>query len=159
MSEKLKINDNAPDFTAKDPEGNPIHFKELLGETPIVLYFYPKDFSQGCTKQAQAFRDNYEALKEQGAKVVGISPDSPESHKKFQEKHNLPFLLLSDEDHSISQLYGVKSTLGFIPGRETFIINSKGEIKHLYTSQFKPKKHIEEAIKVVKELNPENGKS
>jgi peroxiredoxin Q/BCP len=117
-----------------------------------VLYFYPKDDTPGCTVESCSFRDSYEAFKDIGAEVIGISSDSPESHQKFAQKHNLPFTLLSDSDSAVRKVYGVPATLGLLPGRVTFVIDQAGLIRHMFNSQFNPKAHVEEAMKVLNTL-------
>jgi peroxiredoxin Q/BCP len=121
----------------------------FLGKKAIVLYFYPKDDTPGCTKESCTFRDQYEVFLESGAEVIGISSDSPESHKNFATKYRLPFRLLSDEGEKVRNIYGVSSTLGLLPGRETFVIDRQGIIRHKFSSQFRPTKHVEEALKVL----------
>lgn len=121
----------------------------------MVLYFYPKDETVGCTREACAFRDSYELFTDLGAEVIGVSADSVESHKSFAEHHNLPFTLLSDLDNNVRKLYGATSTLGMIPGRVTFIIDKKGMVHHVFSSQLQPEKHIEEAREVLKKLDEE----
>lgn len=141
----------APDFTLKDSEGNAVSLKDYLGK-PIVLYFYPKDNTPGCTKEACMFRDSYEEFQEAGAEVIGISNDSEKSHTGFKEKHSLPFILLSDPKGKVRKSYGVKSTWGIIPGRETFVIDKEGNIVHRFNSLTDINTHIEEALKVIKEM-------
>jgi thioredoxin-dependent peroxiredoxin len=110
-----------------------------------VLFFYPKDDTPGCTKQACAFRDEYEAFGQLDAEVIGISSDSVESHKNFAEKHSLPFLLLSDEGGKVRKLYGVPTTFGLFPGRVTYVIDAEGVVGHIFASQLGVEKHVEEA--------------
>jgi len=98
------------------------------------------------------FRDNYEVFKDLGAEVIGISSQTVESHQSFASHHNLPFILLSDIDSKVRELHGVPSTLGVLPGRVTYIIDKEGTIKHIFSSQFQPEKHIQEAIDVLKRL-------
>ena len=121
----------------------------------MVLYFYPKDETVGCTREACAFRDSYELFTDLGAEVIGVSADSVESHKSFGEHHNLPFTLLSDLDNNVRKLYGATSTLGMIPGRVTFIIDKKGVVRHVFSSQLQPEKHIATAREVLKKLDEE----
>src|SRR5438552_10637731 len=102
----LEVGDKAPDFSSIDDEGKPIRLKDFLGKK-VVLYFYPKDMTTGCTKEACDFRDNFSAFKRRGAIVLGVSPDSEARHTKFKEKYDLPFPLVVDEDKKISEKYGV----------------------------------------------------
>jgi len=152
---KIKVGDKAPDFTLSSQMGDNVTLSEYFGKKNIVLYFYPKDESPGCTREACKFRDRYEVFTGLGAEVLGISSDSLESHKSFATHHGLPFILLSDEDNKVRELYGVSSTMGIIPGRVTYIIDKKGVVRHIFSSQFQPEKHIEEALKILKELEKE----
>ncbi|MCS7077373.1 MAG: thioredoxin-dependent thiol peroxidase [Bacteroidia bacterium] len=132
----LNIGDTAPDFSAKDQNGNLIHLSDYRGKT-VVLYFYPKDNTPGCTKEACNFRDNYSQLLEKGIVVLGVSADDEASHRKFAEKFNLPFSLLVDTDKKIIQSYGAwgeknmygKKSMGVL--RITFIIDPQGKIKEI----------------------------
>ena len=152
---ELKVGDKAPDFTLPSQMGDNVTLSEFFGKKAIVLYFYPKDESAGCTREACRFRDSYDAFTDLGAEVLGVSSQSVESHKSFASHHGLPFLLLSDADGKVRQLYGVPATMGIIPGRVTFIIDKKGVVRHVFSSQFQPEKHIEEALKILKELEKE----
>ena len=154
-SMKINVGDKAPDFTLSSQMGDNVTLSEYFGKKNIVLYFYPKDESPGCTREACKFRDRYEVFTGLGAEVLGISSDSLESHKSFATHHGLPFILLSDEDNKVRELYGVSSTMGIIPGRVTYIIDKKGVVRHIFSSQFQPEKHIEEALKILKELEKE----
>ncbi len=148
---QLISGDKAPDFTAKDQNGKSVSLKDFLGKK-VVLYFYPKDFTPGCTTEACNLRDNYEDLKDAGMEVIGVSPDDEESHKKFEEKHELPFTLLADPDKTIIEKYGVwgeknmygKKSMGIF--RTTFLIDEKGVIYKVFK---KPKTaiHSEEILK------------
>jgi peroxiredoxin Q/BCP len=149
---QLKVGDKTPDFSLKDAQGRLVCLKDFLGKRPIVLYFYPKDESPGCTAQACSFRDHYEAFQEVGAEVIGISSDSIESHQKFSTHHKLPFLLLSDPKGKIRKLYGVAYTLGLIPGRVTFVLDKKGIVRHVFDSQLRATQHIQESLKIIQSL-------
>ncbi len=116
-----------------------------------MIYFYPKDDTPGCTKEACKFRDEFEVFTDLNARVIGISSDDVSSHKKFAEKYHLPFTLLADVKQEVRNLFGVpKSVLGLLPGRVSYIINKKGTIIYIFESQFGAQKHIEEAIKALK---------
>ena len=154
-SGKVQVGDRAPDFTLSDQSGKEVHFNELLGMKSIVLYFYPKDETPGCTAEACAFRDNYEVFKDEGAEVVGISSDSTAAHQQFATKHSLPFILLSDTNGSIRKRYGVSSTFGFMPGRVTYVIDKQGIVRHIFSAQFTPEKHITEALRTLQNLEKE----
>ena len=147
---KIKTGDKAPSFKLLNQQGIEVSLDSLLKEHIVVLYFYPKDETPGCTTEACKFRDDYEIFKDNGAEVVGISSDSVESHLKFSQNHNLPFQLLSDVDGRIRKKYDVPKTLGLIAGRVTYIIDQSGKILHVFNSQFKPQKHIDEAIRIIK---------
>jgi len=150
---KVKVGDKAPDFTLPDQTGNMVNLRDFIGNKIIVVYFYPRDFSRGCTAEACAFRDSYDVFVEAGAQVLGVSSQSVDSHNRFAIVNKLPFVLLSDEHGKIRELYGVPSTLGLFSGRVTYIIDKQGIIRHVFSSQSHPTKHIEEALKIVRELS------
>ena len=152
---KVNVGDKAPDFTLDSQTGENVTLSDFFGKKNVVLYFYPKDETPGCTREACTFRDSYELFTDLGAEVIGVSADTVESHKAFAEHHNLPFTLLSDLDNTVRKLYGATSTLSFIPGRVTFIIDKKGVVRHVFSSQLQPEKHIEEAKEVLKRINEE----
>ena len=133
--------------------GESVTLSKVIGKKTIVLYFYPKDESKGCTRQACEFRDKYEVFTDLGAEVIGVSSDDVKSHKSFAEKNLLPFTLLSDTENKVRELYGVKSTFGIIPGRVTYVIDKKGIIRSIFSSQFNFKKHIKESLETIKGLN------
>jgi peroxiredoxin Q/BCP len=149
----VKVGDRAPDFSLRSQIGDNVALSEFLGKKNVVLYFYPKDETIGCTKEACKFRDSYEILTSLGAEVLGVSSQSVESHKSFAGHHGLPFILLSDEDGKVRKLYGVPTTMGIIPGRVTYIIDKKGVIRHIFNSQSHPELHVEEAIRILKEID------
>ncbi len=148
----VKVGDKAPDFTLPSQMGDNVTLSEYFGKKNIVLYFYPKDESPGCTREACSFRDSYEALTDLGAEVLGVSAQSVESHQSFATHYGLPFLLLSDKGNRVRKLYGVPSTMGVFPGRATYIIDKQGIVRHVFSSQTQAEKHVEEAIKALKEL-------
>lgn len=152
---KINTGDVAPDFTLQSQTGENVTLSQFRGKKNMVLYFYPKDETPGCTREACTFRDSYELFTDLGAEVIGVSVDTVESHKKFAEHYNLPFTLLSDVENNVRRLYGATSTLGFIPGRVTFIIDKKGVVRHVFSSQLQPEKHIEEAREILKKLDEE----
>lgn len=150
---KLKVGDSVPSFTLKDQHNQDINIADYIGKNAMVIYFYPKDDTPGCTKEACKFRDEFEAFTDLDVKVVGISADDVESHKNFAEKYRLPFTLLSDIDNEVRRLFGVpKSMLGLLPGRVTYVVNKEGKIIHIFNSQFGAEKHITEALSKLKEL-------
>ena len=149
---EVKVGDKAPDFTLPSQMGDNLTLSEYFGKKNIVLYFYPKDESIGCTREACKFRDTYDVFTSLDAEVLGVSSQSVESHKSFATHHGLPFILLSDEKNEVRKLYGVPATMGIIPGRVTFIIDKKGVVRHIFSSQYQPEKHIEEAREVLERL-------
>ena len=151
------MGDPAPDFTLLDQSGIPVHLAERLGKGPIVVYFYPKDNSTGCTAEACAFRDSYRDFRDAGAEVIGISSDSVESHRRFVEERHLPFLLLCDEHSRVRRLYKVPNTLGFIPGRVTFVLDQQGIIRHVFSSQVNATQHVKEALTIIQAQKQEEG--
>jgi peroxiredoxin Q/BCP len=142
----------APDFTLPGPGGRPHSLAELLRDGTVVLYFYPKDQTPGCTIEACAFRDEIEAFTAAGAQVVGVSRDDEESHARFVEKHKLPFLLLSDMDGETHERYGVTKKLGFIPDRTTFVIDHNGIVRHVFSSMIRMRAHVNESLAIVRSL-------
>jgi peroxiredoxin Q/BCP len=148
----VAVGDRAPDFTLPGPGGKSVSLAELRANKTVVVFFYPKDDTPGCTVEACTFRDRYDAFASAGAEVVGISSDSLASHESFAGKHKLPMTLLSDADGSVRKLFGVKSTLGIMPGRATFVIDRGGVVRHVFVSQLRAGKHVEEALTVVQRL-------
>ena len=152
--EKVALGSVAPDFELKDQNDELVKLSDFIGKKNIVLYFYPKDETPGCTKEACGFRDQYEDFTAIGAEVIGVSADSVESHKNFALNRKLPFVLLSDPDNKVRKSYGVKgSLLGLLPGRETFVIDKEGIVRHRFSSQFQIDNHIGDALEVLKGLN------
>ena len=135
--------------------GDNVTLSEFFGKKNVILYFYPKDETPGCTKEACTFRDNYEELTKLGAEVLGVSGQSVESHKSFATHYGLPFILLSDENNKVRELYGVPSTMGFLPGRVTYIIDKKGIVRHIFNSQTQAPRHVEEAKRTLMEIEKE----
>jgi peroxiredoxin Q/BCP len=142
----------APDFALDDQRGRRVALADFRGRKNVVVYFYPKDDTPGCTRESCAFRDHYEDFVEAGAEVIGISGDSQRSHEAFAAKHRLPFTLLSDPGGEVRRAFGVPSTLGLLPGRVSYVIDKQGVIRHAFNSQLNPTKHVEEALRVLAEL-------
>lgn len=149
----IEVGDKLPAFSLPNERGQTIDISNFVGQSPLVIYFYPKDDTPGCTIEACSFRDQYQGFEDLGVKVFGISSDSPESHLRFKEKYRLPYTLLSDQDKQIQKLFGVKKNfMGLIDGRVTYIIDTNGIVKHVFSSQLQPKKHIAEALRVLVHL-------
>ena len=151
----MNIHDKAPEFTLQDENGKEISLKNLRGKT-VVLYFYPRADTPGCTIEAQEFRDTYKKIQKTGVVLMGISPDTPKSQKKFQEKFSLPFTLLADADKKVADAFGVlkeknmygKKVMGIV--RTTFIIGPDGKIQHIFP-KVKVEGHAEEVLAYLKE--------
>jgi peroxiredoxin Q/BCP len=151
--ESLKTGMKMPHFVLKDQKNQLFHSDSVVGRKNLVIYFYPKDDSPGCTKQACSFRDQFSVFEDVDAIVIGISAQSVESHKKFAEKHRLTFTLLSDEDNKVRKLFGVPTNLlGILPGRVTYIIDKSGEVIYIFNSQLQAEKHVDEALRILKSL-------
>lgn len=127
---EIAVGKPPPSFTAKDQEGKDISLSALKGK-PVVIYFYPKDETSGCTAEAQGFRDSWKDIEAKGVVLIGVSTDNPESHKAFAKHHGLPFQLVSDESGAIAKSFGVPNRLGFL-GRQTFVIGADGNVKKIY---------------------------
>jgi peroxiredoxin Q/BCP len=152
--DSVSVGSKVPDFTLPSQWGEMVNLRDFLGSKPVVLFFYPKDDTPGCTKQACAFRDDYEKFGKLDAEVIGISSDSVESHKRFASKHDLPFTLLSDEKGKVRRLYGVpRSTFGLFPGRVTYVIDEEGVVRHVFSSQLSVERHVEEALKALESIS------
>lgn len=149
---KIQQGDKIPEFEIPDQTGETFRSESLKGKK-CVIFFYPKDETPGCTKEACAFRDAYEDFKEADAEVIGISSDGIKTHQSFISNHNLPFTLLSDEDKSVRKMFGVPSNLlGLIPGRVTYVANSKGIVEYIFNSQLNTQGHIDKALEVIKKI-------
>lgn len=147
----LSAGDPVPDVTFSGPDG-PVRLRDLIGERALVLYFYPKDETPGCTAQACSFRDSYEDFTAAGADVIGVSTDSSASHDSFKSHHRLPFRLLTDAGGAAAKAMGVKKTLGLIPGRSTFVIDRGGVVRLRWDGQLGAVRHVSEALTVVKSM-------
>ena len=143
---KVGVGQAAPDFSLPDRSGTSVRLSDFRGKQPVVRYFYPKDDTPGCTKEACAVRDQYQDFTDAGAEVIGVSSDSEGAHEKFATKYKLPFVLLADRGGSVRKQYGVPATLGLLPGRVTFVIDRQGIVRHVFNSQLQATKHVEEAL-------------
>ncbi len=155
MARGVQIGDKAPDFTLPSQSGEQVRLQDRLGERVVVLYFYPKDNTSGCTAEACTFRDSYEAFTEASAEVIGVSSDSAGSHAGFAGKHKLPFTLLADRGGRVRKAYGVPALLGLIPGRVTYVIDRTGTVRHVFNSMTNIGGHVGEALEVVRKLQAE----
>lgn len=152
MTRSIQVGDKAPDFTLTSQSGDPVRLYDRLGERAVVLYFYPKDDTRGCTAEACAFRDSHEVFTDAGAEVIGVSSDSVNRHAAFAGRHKLPFTLLSDEKGKVRKEYGVPTTLGLIPGRVTYVIDREGTVRHVFNSMTGIDRHVTDALEVVREI-------
>jgi len=149
---RVGVGDPAPDFTLPSQTGEEITLSDVLRRGPVVLYFYPKDETPGCTAEACGFRDSYEVFKEAGAEVLGVSSDSVAAHEGFATRHRLPFTLLADQGGRIRKRYGVPATLGILPGRVTYVIDGGGVVRHVFSSQTGVQRHVSEALDALREI-------
>jgi peroxiredoxin Q/BCP len=151
--QQIQKGSSIPIFVLPDQNGKLFDIKSVLGKKNLVIYFYPKDDSPGCTKQACTFRDQFEVFREADAEIIGISSDDVESHKKFADKYRLTYTLLSDKDGTVRKLFDVPSDLfGLLPGRVTYVVNKEGIVIHTFDAQMQTEKHIEEALNALKRI-------
>jgi peroxiredoxin Q/BCP len=152
----LEVGDVMPDFALPDADGNLVSRGGLLGRGPVVVFFYPRDETIGCTVEACAFRDAFDELSDAGVTVVGISADNGESHRRFRARHALPYPLLTDRDGVVARRFGVRALWGLLPGRETFVVDDSGVIRAHLRSLSQPKRHVELALHVVQQLSSQS---
>lgn len=150
--QKIEVGDRAPDVSMSTNNGEQVSLGDYRGRNPVVLFFYPKDGTPICTKEACSFRDAYQDFIDAGAVVIGISSDSVESHQAFAEKHELPFLLATDRSGELRRAFGVPSTMRIFPGRVTYVIDREGIVRHIVNSQLALDRHVGEVLDVVREL-------
>ncbi|RDC62809.1 peroxiredoxin [Adhaeribacter pallidiroseus] len=155
LKNMLQTGISAPDFELLTAKKEVFRLSSLQNKKSVVLYFYPKNDTRGCTAEACSFRDQYEIFQEQGAEVVGVSSDNLDSHQNFSAKYQLPFILLSDPGGKVRKLYEVPKTLGLIPGRATYVIDIKGIIRYSFNAQLKPLEHVQNALQILKTLTTE----
>ncbi len=148
----VAVGDQAPRFSAVSHTGEPISLANFLGKQVVVLYFYPRDGTGICTAEACAFRDAFAEFATAGAVVIGVSRDSTERHRQFIDRQRLPFLLISDHDRAIEKAFGVPKLFGFLPGRTTYVIDKSGVVRHIFTAHFSAGRHVDEALRVVRDL-------
>jgi peroxiredoxin Q/BCP len=149
----LAVGDVAPPFTAVLQDGSRFDSASVIGKKAVVLFFYPKDNTPVCTKEACAFRDSYEAFTAAGAEVIGVSSDSAASHQAFAAKHRLPFPIISDHDRALRKLFGVPNPLGVIPGRVTYVIDRQGVVRLVFSALFASVDHVHKALAAVQEAD------
>ncbi len=150
---EIKVGSTIPAFILPDQNGNMFNIGSLLGKKNMIIYFYPKDDSPGCTAQACSFRDQFEVFSEADAVIIGISSQSVKSHKEFAEKHRLTFTLLSDEGNKIRKQFGVPTNLfGLLPGRVTYVADKSGKVIYTFNSQLQTQKHVDEALRILQEM-------
>jgi peroxiredoxin Q/BCP len=150
---KVEVGSVIPQFTLPDQNGNLFDINSILGKKNLVIYFYPKDDSPGCTAQACSFRDQFEVFSKADAVIIGISGQSVESHNKFAEKHRFSFTLLSDKGNKIRKLFGVPTDLfGLIPGRVTYVVDKSGKVVFMFSSQVQTERHVDDALKILQDL-------
>lgn len=145
----MRPGEQAPDFTSTTHDGTTVSLAALRGRW-VVLYFYPADDTPGCTAEACSFRDAFEDFTDAGAVVIGVSGNDAASHARFAGKHKLPFSLLSDGDGALRKAYGVKKSLGLMPGRVTYVIDPQGVVRTVFSSQLKATKHTAEALATIR---------
>jgi thioredoxin-dependent peroxiredoxin len=147
----LKEGDRSPVFKLKDQNGKDVDIADHIGKNVLVIYFYPRDFTGGCTMEARAFRDMHESFQKEGALIFGISDDSVESHLNFAKENELPFTLLSDPDNKVRDMFGAYG-LAHVKGRVTYVVDKQGIIRMVFSSNVQPKQHPEEAIEAIRAL-------
>jgi len=147
------IGDPAPDLSLSTHTGEEVSLADYRGKHVVVLFFYPRDGTPVCTKEACRFRDAYEQFRQAGAVVIGVSGDWPSRHRAFASSHRLPFILVSDTEGKARRAFGVPKSLGLFPGRVTYVIDKEGIVRHLFSSQFAVDRHVNEALDVVRKLN------
>lgn len=145
---KIEVGDPIPNITLKNENGVEVNINNI--KKPLIIYFYPKDETPGCIKEACKFRDEFQSFVDLGVQVFGISGDSSASHKNFKEKYHLPFTLLADTNNEVRKEFGVPKSLLFLPGRVTYVVNEKGIVTYMFNSQFGAEKHIENALKFLR---------
>jgi peroxiredoxin Q/BCP len=149
----LNVGDPAPDVVLSTYTGEEISLAGYRGSQAVVLFFYPKDGTPVCTKEACGFRDAYEDFVRTGAVVIGVSGDSAARHQTFASDHRLPFLLVCDEGGNVRRAFGVPKSLGLFPGRVTYVIDKEGVVRHVFSSQFAARRHVQEALEVARKLS------
>ena len=145
----IAAGDRAPDVTFTAHDGSTVRLADYAGKRPVVVFFYPKDGTPICTREACAFRDAYERFTEAGAEVIGVSADSDATHRSFATKHRLPYLLASDSRGGLRRAFGVPKTLGFLPGRVTYVIDAEGVVRMVFSAQMTSADHVTRALEEI----------
>lgn len=154
MSSSLRVGDTMPDFTLPAHDGSQVSLASLRAKGPVVLFFYPRNETPGCTAQACSFRDQFADFRAAGATVVGLSRGDVAAHAAFAAHRRLPYLLLCDEDDRVRRLLGVPRTLGIFPGRVTYVVAATGRVEMVYNSQFYVGQHATRALAALRALKP-----
>lgn len=149
-SSPLTVGEAAPELTLPNHDGTPVKLSSLWASGPLVLFFYPKDETYGCTKEACSFRDEHQSFADAGATVAGVSGDDAESHRRFRQNHSLPFVLLSDRDGTARASFGVRPLLG-LEGRVTFVIDRGGIVRDVFASRVQFHRHADRALAAVRD--------
>jgi peroxiredoxin Q/BCP len=155
----LKEGTPAPDIDTDLDDGTHFRLSEQKGKKNVVLYFYPKDFTMGCTREACAFRDNYADIEQYDAMIVGVSTDSIDSHQRFREKHDLPFPLIADPDKSVVNAYDSDGLFGMMTARVTYVIDKQGVIRAALRHDFAIGRHLPEVLDALREIEPAASKN
>jgi thioredoxin-dependent peroxiredoxin len=149
----LVVGSTIPKFELKDQNGKSFAIDSVLGKKNLVIFFYPKDDSPGCTREACSFRDQFEVFADADALIIGVSSQSVESHLEFAVKHRLNYTLLSDKGNRIRKLFGVPGNFfGLVPGRVTYVINKEGKVVYMFNSQIQAEQHVDEALRILQKL-------
>jgi thioredoxin-dependent peroxiredoxin len=148
----IRVGDVAPDFSLPDQDGKLVNLKSYRGESAVVVYFYPKNDTPGCTAEACLFRDQFEDFSDAGAVVIGVSNDDATSHRAFATKHRLPFTLVADRKGAVRKAWGVKRSLGILPGRSTYVVDKEGVVRHAFAAMGSVSRHVGDALTVVRGL-------
>jgi peroxiredoxin len=151
----VRVGDPLPDIALQTQTGEEVNLRHLVGPKSMVIFFYPKDGTPVCTAEACAFRDAYQDLRDLGAEVIGISKDGSRSHSEFAARHRLPFLLLSDTEGTARKRFGIKSALGLLPARTTYVVDRNGIVRHIFSSRFRAHRHVSEALEALASIAQE----
>jgi len=151
----IAVGDRAPDISFTTHDGATVRLADYAGKRPVVLFFYPKDGTPICTQEACAFRDSFERFTDVGAEVIGVSADSDATHRAFAARHKLPYLLASDAGGELRKAFGVPKTLGFLPGRVTYVIDSGGVVRLVFSAQMTSADHVTKALEALRAASPD----